>query len=120
MVITTMGLAVLAIVRGRSAGERRLTPAVPHVTGVVRPYVVGIAFGAGWSPCVGPLLAAALTIAARSGQVGHGTLLLVAYAAGIGVPFLLASLRLASSPALAARLRRAGPTLERAARALLV
>jgi cytochrome c-type biogenesis protein len=120
IVITIMGLALLGVVRGPLARERRLIPTVPHVTGAVRPYVVGIAFGAGWSPCVGPLLAAALTIAARSGEVGHGTLLLVAYAAGIGVPFLLASLGLASSPALAERLRRAGPTLERVAGVLLV
>lgn len=123
IVITIMGLALLGVVRGPLARERRLIPAVPRftgVTGVVRPYVVGVAFGAGWSPCVGPLLAAALTIAARSGEVGHATLLLVAYAAGIGVPFLLAALGLASSPALAERLRRAGPTLERVAGVLLV
>jgi cytochrome c-type biogenesis protein len=97
-----------------------LIPTVPHATGVARPYIVGVAFGAGWSPCVGPLLAAALTIAARSGEIGRGTLLLVAYAAGIGVPFLLAALGLASSPALADRLRRAGPALERVAGVLLV
>jgi cytochrome c-type biogenesis protein len=87
---------------------------------VLRPYIVGIAFGAGWSPCVGPLLAAALTIAANTGEVGRGTLLLSAYAAGIGVPFLLAALGLASSPGLAERLRRAGPRLERISGALLL
>ena len=87
---------------------------------MARPYIVGIALGAGWSPCVGPLLAAALTIAARSGQVGRGTILLVAYASGIGVPFLVAALGLASSPRLAERLRRIGPNLERVAGGLLV
>ena len=92
----------------------------PAVTGVARPYVVGVAFGAGWSPCVGPLLAAALTIAARSGGVGRGTILLAAYALGIGVPFLLAALGLASSPGLAERLRRVGPNLEKVAGILLV
>jgi cytochrome c-type biogenesis protein len=120
VVITVMGFALLGILRGPFARERRLMTTVPHVSGVVRPYVVGVAFGAGWSPCVGPLLAAALTIAARSQEVGRGTLLLVAYAAGIGVPFLLAALGLASSPTLAARLRRAGPTLERVAGVLLI
>jgi cytochrome c-type biogenesis protein len=120
VVIVIMGLALLGVLRGPFARERRLIPTLPKVTGVARPYVVGIAFGAGWSPCVGPLLAAALTIAARSGAVGRGTLLLCAYAAGIGVPFLLASLGLASSPGLTARLQRAGPTLERVAGALLI
>jgi len=120
VVIVIMGLALLGVVRGPLARERRLIPALPKVTGVARPYIVGVAFGAGWSPCVGPLLAAALTIAARSGEVAHGALLLSAYAAGIGVPFLLAALGLASSPGLTARLQRAGPTLERIAGALLV
>jgi cytochrome c-type biogenesis protein len=118
--IIVMGLALLGIARGPLARERRLIPTLPHVTGVARPYVVGVAFGAGWSPCVGPLLAAALTIAARSGQVWHGTILLVAYALGIGVPFLLAALGLASSPALAERLRRIGPNLERVSGVFLV
>ena len=120
VVIIVMGLALLGFARGPLAREKRLIPQLPAVTGVARPYVVGVAFGAGWSPCVGPLLAAALTIAARSGGVGRGTILLAAYALGIGVPFLLAALGLASSPALAERLRRIGPNLERVAGILLV
>ena len=120
IVIVVMGLALLGALRGPFTRERRLISTVPNVGGVARPYVIGIAFGAGWSPCVGPLLAAALTIAARTGEVAHATLLLCAYAAGIGVPFLLAALGLASSPSLAARLRRAGPALERVAGVLLV
>jgi cytochrome c-type biogenesis protein len=120
VLIVVMGLALLGVARGPLSRERRLIPKLPAVTGVARPYVVGIAFGAGWSPCVGPLLAAALTIAARTGQVGRGTILLVAYAMGIGVPFLVAALGLASSPRLAARLRSIGPNLERVAGGLLV
>ncbi len=120
IVIIVMGLALVGVLRGPFARERRLIPTLPKVTGVARPYIVGIAFGAGWSPCVGPLLAAALTIAARTQAIGRGTLLLSAYAAGIGVPFVLAALGLASSPGLAARLQRAGPTLERIAGVLLV
>jgi cytochrome c-type biogenesis protein len=119
-VIIVMGLALLGVLRGPLSRERLLIPTLPKVRGVIRPYVVGIAFGAGWSPCVGPLLAAALTIAARSGEVGRGTLLLSAYAAGIGVPFLLAALGLASSRTLAARLQRAGPRLERVSGFLLL
>ena len=120
VVIIVMGLALLGLTRGIFARERRLIPQLPAITGVARPYVVGIAFGAGWSPCVGPLLAAALTIAARSEAVGRGTILLCAYAMGIGVPFLVTALGIASSPRLAERLRRMGPGLERVAGALLV
>jgi len=120
VLIIVMGLALLGIARGPLSRERRLIPTLPKVTGVARPYVVGVAFGAGWSPCVGPLLAAALTIAARSGGVGRGTILLSAYAMGIGVPFLVAALGLASSPRLAERLRRIGPNLERVSGVFLV
>ncbi len=69
-----------------------------------------------WDPCSQPRS----TIAARSGEVARGTLLLSAYAAGIGVPFLLAALGLASSPQLAARLCRASPVIEQVAGALLL
>jgi cytochrome c-type biogenesis protein len=120
VLIIVMGLALLGVARGPLSRERRLIPTLPKVTGVARPYVVGVAFGAGWSPCVGPLLAAALTIAARSGEVGRGTILLCAYAMGIGVPFLATALGLASSPHLADRLRRIGPGLERVSGVLLV
>jgi cytochrome c-type biogenesis protein len=120
VIVVIMGLALLGVVRGRLFHERRLLHRVPGVTGPARPFVVGVAFGAAWSPCVGPLLAAALTVAARDGQVGRGALLLVAYAFGIGVPFLLVALGLASFPSLAGRLRRAGPTIERVAGVLLV
>jgi cytochrome c-type biogenesis protein len=121
VLVILMGLVLLGLLRGPFARERRLMPTLPgRAMGSVRPFVVGVAFGAAWSPCVGPLLAAALTVAARDGQAGRGALLLLAYAFGIGVPFLLAALGLASSPALAERLRRAGPTIERVAGVLLI
>jgi cytochrome c-type biogenesis protein len=120
VLIIFMGLALLGVARGPLARERRLITKLPAISGVARPYIVGIAFGAGWSPCVGPLLAAALTIAARSQAVGRGTILLCAYALGIGVPFLVTALGIASSPRLADRLRRMGPGLERIAGVLLV
>jgi cytochrome c-type biogenesis protein len=120
VVVILMGLALLGVVRGRFAAEHRLFPAVPNVAGPLRPFVVGIVFGAAWTPCVGPLLGAALTVAAASGQAVRGTVLLVAYALGIGVPFMLASLGLASSSSARRRLRRMGPFIERAGGVLLV
>ena len=120
VIVVIMGLALLGVLRGRLFRERRLVHRLPPVTGPLRPFVVGVAFGAAWSPCVGPLLAAALTVAAHDGQAGRGALLLAAYAFGIGVPFLLAALGLASFPSLAGRLRRAGLIIERVAGVLLV
>ena len=120
VLVIVMGLALLGVVRGPFAAEHRLFRALPTVGGPLRPFVVGVVFGAAWTPCVGPLLGAALTVAAASGQALRGTLLLVAYALGIGVPFMLASLGLASSGAARQRLRRMGPFIERAGGVLLV
>ena len=64
--------------------------------------LVGMAFGFGWTPCIGPVLGAVLAVTAATPNA-HGTALLAAYAAGLGVPFLLAAFYL---PFLLARLRR--------------
>jgi cytochrome c-type biogenesis protein len=52
-------------------------------------YVLGLAFAFGWTPCIGPILGSILSIAASEADVGRGTALLAAYAAGLGIPFLL-------------------------------
>ena len=81
--------------------------------GAVRRYgrsaFVGGAFSVGWTPCVGPILAGILTLAADSGSVAQATLLLVFYAAGLGVPFLIAGAALGSSTAV---LKKIGPYLQ--------
>lgn len=61
-------------------------------SGFIGTFVVGIAFAAGWTPCIGPILASILMVAATSGQVGEGVGLLAVYSLGLGVPFLLAGL----------------------------
>jgi cytochrome c-type biogenesis protein len=60
--------------------------------GYVGAFLVGVAFAAGWSPCVGPILASILLFAAREGNTVHSALLLVAYSIGLAVPFLAAGL----------------------------
>jgi cytochrome c-type biogenesis protein len=61
-------------------------------TGWVGALLLGMAFGAGWTPCVGPILASILFLAGSSGQVAQGTLLLAVYSLGLGLPFVLAGL----------------------------
>ncbi|MHB9032269.1 MAG: cytochrome c biogenesis CcdA family protein [Anaerolineae bacterium] len=53
-------------------------------------FIVGIVFAAGWTPCIGPVLASILLLAANSQTVGHGALLLAVYSLGLGIPFLVA------------------------------
>jgi cytochrome c-type biogenesis protein len=52
-------------------------------------YVLGLAFAFGWTPCIGPILGSILSIAASEADVARGTMLLAAYALGLGLPFLL-------------------------------
>ena len=61
-------------------------------SGFVGTFVVGVAFAAGWTPCIGPILASILMVAASSGQVGEGVGLLTVYSMGLGIPFLLSGL----------------------------
>lgn len=72
-------------------GEKRVTlhrkPA-----GFAGTFLVGIAFAAGWTPCIGPILAAILMVAATEENVSHGIVLLLIYSLGLGIPFFLSSL----------------------------
>jgi cytochrome c-type biogenesis protein len=59
--------------------------------GLLGSYLVGLAFAFGWTPCIGPVLAAILSIAASTESVAKGALLLAVYSLGLGVPFLIAA-----------------------------
>lgn len=68
-------------------------------------YVLGLAFAFGWTPCIGPILGAILTASAASATMGQGIALLTVYAAGLGLPFLLAA---AFTESLTRRIRTIG------------
>jgi cytochrome c-type biogenesis protein len=83
-------------------------------------YVIGLAFALGWTPCIGPVLAAILFMAGGENSAGQGAFLLLVYSLGLGVPFLLAA---AFAPAFlgwAGRFRRHLPKVEKAMGGLLV
>jgi len=77
-----------------------------------RSFGVGSAFAVGWTPCIGPILGAILTLAASSATVVHGAVLLAFWSAGLGLPFLLAGLALGQVMAAIRRARRLMPVLE--------
>ncbi|MBK0400655.1 cytochrome c biogenesis protein CcdA [Limibaculum sp. M0105] len=83
-------------------------------------YLIGIAFAFGWTPCIGPILAAILTLAAQQDTLGAGTALLAVYAAGLGVPFLVAALFVGPFLRWAKGVRRHMGLIEKAMGALLV
>jgi cytochrome c-type biogenesis protein len=88
--------------------------------GRVGSLAVGVAFAIGWSPCVGPILAAILSLAGTAETVQRGVWLLLAYSAGLGLPFLLSALALGPFLTLFRRYRPLLPLVERTAGALLV
>ncbi len=83
-------------------------------------YVIGLAFGFGWSPCVGPVLAAILLIAGAKDSAGEGARLLLVYSLGIGVPFLVAAGFAGAFMRWSARFRSRLAQVEKAMGALLV
>lgn len=74
-------------------GERRVS-LKNKPTGLLGSFLVGLAFAAGWTPCIGPILASILMIAATEEKVAQGIVLLLLYSIGLGIPFLLSSLAL--------------------------
>jgi cytochrome c-type biogenesis protein len=81
---------------------------------------MGLAFAFGWTPCVGPVLAAILFVAGAEATAGRGALLLAVYSLGIGLPFLLAAVFATRFLGWAARFRRHLHKVEMAMGAILV
>lgn len=76
-------------------------------------YVLGLAFAFGWTPCIGPILGAILSLAANEADVARGTTLLAAYALGLGIPFLLVAAFFPSLKGVMAWMRRHMERIER-------
>ncbi len=93
-----------------------------HDTGgsVFGAYILGLAFAFGWTPCIGPQLGAILSLAASEASVARGTLLLGIYAAGLGIPFLLAAMFLSRSMSLMNRVKPHMGTIEKVMGGLLL
>ncbi|MEL6101001.1 MAG: cytochrome c biogenesis protein CcdA [Pseudomonadota bacterium] len=83
-------------------------------------YVLGLAFAFGWTPCIGPQLGAILSLAASEASVARGTMLLGIYAAGLGIPFLLAAMFMTRAMGLMNRIKRHMVAIERSMGVLLV
>jgi cytochrome c-type biogenesis protein len=85
--------------------EYRLFKSAPRHTGPWGGFLLGVAFAAGWTPCIGPVLGVVLTSSATVGTTGQGLLMIAAYCLGLGVPFLLLGAGIGRA---AAMVRRAG------------
>lgn len=119
IVIMIMGLHFLGLTRiGLLHREKRLE--IPKPVGLWGAYVMGLAFAFGWTPCIGPVLAAILAVAASEATVAKGAGLLAVYSLGLGIPFVLAAFAIEPFAAFLARFRRHIVHMERVMGGLLV
>jgi len=94
VVLILFGLYLLGVLKIPFLMRERRLEIAQKPLGYVGSAFVGVAFGAAWTPCIGPILGAILTLAAAQASVGQGTLLLAVYALGLAIPFLLTALAL--------------------------
>jgi cytochrome c-type biogenesis protein len=94
VLIILFGLYLLGVLRPAILMRERRIHLSRKPLGYVGSSVAGIAFGAAWTPCIGPILGAILTLAATRSSVEQGTALLGVYTAGLALPFLLTALLL--------------------------
>jgi cytochrome c-type biogenesis protein len=119
--LVLIGIALLTLGRIPGLmGEKRFDIAHRLPRAPWAAYVIGLAFAIGWTPCVGPILAAILLRAGGSGTAGQGALLLASYSAGLGLPFLVAAGLSGVLTRLLARIRGAYAVLNAVAAMFLI
>ncbi len=117
--IALMGLHFLGVLR-ISALFREARVEIERPPGLWSAYLMGLAFAFGWTPCIGPILAAILAVAGSEETVGRGAALLAAYSLGLGAPFLVAALAMGPFLAAARRFRSQFGRVEKLVGGLLV
>jgi cytochrome c-type biogenesis protein len=119
VVIILMGLHFLNVFRIKFLmREKRFEVGQP--VGLWGAYVMGLAFAFGWTPCIGPILAAILAVAASEATVTKGAGLLAVYSLGLGVPFVIAALAVEPFARFLTRFKAYLPYVERAMGVLLI
>lgn len=120
-IIIAMGLHFLGVIRiGLLYRQFRTDAGATSNVSLIGAFVIGLAFAFGWTPCVGPVLAAILFMAGGQENAGDGALLLFTYGVGMTLPFVLAALFIAPFMRFIARFRKHLGTVEKAIGLLLV
>jgi cytochrome c-type biogenesis protein len=91
VLLVLFGLYLLGVLRLPGADREWRMHLANKPMGFLGTFLVGVTFGAGWTPCIGPVLGGILTLAATRGTLGEGMGLLAVYSAGLAIPFLLST-----------------------------
>lgn len=119
-IIIVFGLHTMGVLRIEWLYQEKRVQTTKRPVGFVGTVLVGSAFAFGWTPCLGPILAGILAVAAAQNTVGHGVRLLAAYSFGLGVPFLATALAINRFFVAFAKIRRYYHAIEVTSGALLV
>ena len=119
LAIIAMGLHFTGLFR-LNLLYRQARVEVQRPPGLWSAYAMGLAFAFGWTPCIGPILAAILAVAGSQTTVGTGAALLLAYSAGLGLPFVLAAAAMGAFTVFLQGFKRHFATVERVAGVALV
>lgn len=96
VIIILFGLYIMGLLKLNFLSSEKRLHLKSKPRGLIGSYIVGLTFGAGWTPCIGPILGAILLVAGTSGSVMYGFNLLLVYSAGLAIPFLATSLAMST------------------------
>ena len=120
LLILVFGLHFLGIIRIPFLYRQARMEADVEPATLLGAYVMGLAFAFGWTPCVGPVLAAILTFSMQEATVAYGAGLLFVYSMGLGIPFVLAALLVGPFMGFMQKFRKHLETVEKVMGVLLI
>jgi cytochrome c-type biogenesis protein len=118
--IVVFGLYLLGVFNSRLLSQDKRVHLADKPLGYLGTILVGLAFGAGWTPCIGPILGSILIFTSSTADLHRGLLLLTAYSAGLAIPFIIAALAIDRFLAVFARYRGAMRWVNRVGGVVLV
>jgi cytochrome c-type biogenesis protein len=118
--IVVFGLYLLGVFNSRLLSQDKRVHLADKPLGYLGTLLVGLAFGAGWTPCIGPILGSILIYTSSTADLHRGLLLLTAYSAGLAIPFIIAALAIDRFLAVFARYRGAMKWVNRVGGVVLV
>jgi len=119
-IIIIFGLHVAGLFQIKFLNYEKRFNVTRKPVGVLSTYLVGLAFAGGWTPCIGPILAAILLVASNQQTSGQGMLLLASYSLGLGIPFFLTGIALNTFFSFFSWVKRHYRQIEYASAALLI